>query len=63
MSTILKIKKLDNYFVSDNAHYHGGIDVKQNYLFNHLFPTGLCHESEIDLLLALADAHGWTVEF
>lgn len=59
----LKIKKVDNcYYVSDDKHASGGIDINQREAFYHLFPNGHVEEWLVDSLFFLAKLHNWEVE-
>jgi hypothetical protein len=59
----LKIKKVDNcYFVSDDKHASGGIDINQRKAFKHLIPEEFVDALLIDTLFFLAKLHNREVE-
>lgn len=59
----LKIKKVDNcYYVSDDKHASGGIDMKQQAAFCHLVPNRFVDELLVDMLYSLARLHNCEVE-
>lgn len=58
----LKIKKSNGFYISDDKHAYGGIDLRQRDAFHHLIPNGFIDVIFIDRLMFLATIHDWDVE-
>ncbi len=62
MKPQLKISINNGMVYSDDKHEYGGVDLFQRHRFCHL--TGgriIIDEFDLDLLIDMAEAHGWEV--
>jgi len=64
--TTLKLKLIRNkglkIIVPNLNHEYGGIDLVQDFLFNHIWPETCVEELRWVVFFALVDAHGWKTE-
>lgn len=58
----LKVYLDKGFYVTNDTHHLGGIDLAQRWAFYHLFPDGYLDWGWRELLWEAADSHNWKVE-
>lgn len=62
MFTLKVTRNLEDEFIPYDVSEYGGIDLKQRFAFEHLFPLCYCPAIMGEVLYLLATLHGWKVE-
>ncbi len=62
--TLKVFRSKDGHIYPNDIHYHGGIDLMQQWAFDHLAANGMYMIAPelSDLFFDLAAAHGWKIE-